>query len=952
MRRNVKVLALIMTLIMALSAVAVVLAVNTSAITKTNDYLVISGSEMAGAGEIWGITTKSTANGVWSFTTDNNDPYVNLASMANVGDTILRTYPYMVVRYKTSQFTSMEIFCGHPGVAHRRVSMPAPATNGQWGCLFYDFSPFPDPYRSWFRLEVATASGINMEIAEVVLFKNVADVTNYHSVYSKAGSSTTPTVLTFNDWGFHGGNTGRNESSGSVSSITEVRPDNQEAMFNEGGYFTRLTSHSADGWVAFKQANTDISSGIKNFKKIAVRYRAPSSVNGQIMQIFFGYDSGNWSEGNSVQVTVNGDDSWQWAFFTKPTNRSYDSIRFDYISGVGHIDIAEVYFYNDDADIYNAQVGMYCRRNGGTTWFHSGMYMLHKDSNTYFQSVGTVSGGTLAGKHRSATGASFDYGTTTVTTVGRTFCIKEGTHSAHNESTTTVVSTPTCTASGSTKHSCSLCGELQRTSTQAAKGHTNKTLAAVPATCTATGLTEGKQCTVCNVVTTAQQTTAKLPHTEAIDAAVAATCTTTGLTQGCHCSVCQTVITAQTVTQALGHNEVTDSAVDPDCTNTGLTAGKHCDRCHEILVKQNVVNALGHAMVSVPKVAPTYTTVGHEVGSTCSRCTEATVQGAEIPKLNPLITYNVALGEKFAVNVKYVAFSGVNISTSGTCSSTLTDETDAFGNPIAILTISDVSAKEVGTTFTVTETASGYSTVVSVAGYCDQLDTLYAGKTAEDLTAQYVSAGMNANDAAAKANKDLLAYDTTKSISLYGQAAQNYFNQDAADHAALADKVQAYVPTNTSKTVSNTGRVVFKGASVVFGDEVELLFKMENYNNEQIYVNGVLVPENEIKSRLSTDGTYVYFSILVTPANYSTSYTVRAGSIEAGDLIPEDSEDYNGFEGDYYTGASTVTYSVDTYIASMQAKYAGDSSNKGLATLNLINALGSYGLAASAYAAA
>ena len=42
-------------------------------------------------------------------------------------------------------------------------------------------------------------------------------------------------------------------------------------------------------------------------------------------------------------------------------------------------------------------------------------------------------------------------------------------------------------------------------------------------------------------------------HTEVTDAAVAPTCTATGLTEGKHCSVCNTVIVAQETVAALGH---------------------------------------------------------------------------------------------------------------------------------------------------------------------------------------------------------------------------------------------------------------------------------------------------------------------------------------------------------------------------------------------------------------
>ncbi|NLG25711.1 MAG: hypothetical protein GX558_10170 [Clostridiales bacterium] len=85
---------------------------------------------------------------------------------------------------------------------------------------------------------------------------------------------------------------------------------------------------------------------------------------------------------------------------------------------------------------------------------------------------------------------------------------------------------------------------------------------------------------------------AKLPHTEVIDAAVAATCTATGLTEGKHCSVCETILVAQEVTPKLGHNYKVKETVKPTCTEKGYKVMR-CSRCGDEY-KTGYTDALGH----------------------------------------------------------------------------------------------------------------------------------------------------------------------------------------------------------------------------------------------------------------------------------------------------------------------------------------------------------------------
>ncbi len=76
--------------------------------------------------------------------------------------------------------------------------------------------------------------------------------------------------------------------------------------------------------------------------------------------------------------------------------------------------------------------------------------------------------------------------------------------------------------------------------------HIQQTLPAKAATCTATGLTEGKTACGCGEVPAVkQQTIAKTAHKETTITGKAATCTATGLTDGKKCSVCGTVTVKQ-----------------------------------------------------------------------------------------------------------------------------------------------------------------------------------------------------------------------------------------------------------------------------------------------------------------------------------------------------------------------------------------------------------------------
>ena len=126
--------------------------------------------------------------------------------------------------------------------------------------------------------------------------------------------------------------------------------------------------------------------------------------------------------------------------------------------------------------------------------------------------------------------------------------------------------------------------------------HSEATLPAVPATCTETGLTEGRYCTTCEAVLVAQTEVPALGHSFAEGEILkAATCTETGL-KTCVCSACG--ISEEQIIPATGHTVVTDPAVPATCTERGLTEGQHCSACGEILVAQKSTPILGHTYVN------------------------------------------------------------------------------------------------------------------------------------------------------------------------------------------------------------------------------------------------------------------------------------------------------------------------------------------------------------------
>ena len=236
---------------------------------------------------------------------------------------------------------------------------------------------------------------------------------------------------------------------------------------------------------------------------------------------------------------------------------------------------------------------------------------------------------------------------------------------------------PTCTEKGSKHNICVDCQTLLNTEEIAANGHTpGEWIEDKASTCTEEG-SKHQVCTVCNE-TTATETIAMKEHGSVVDAAVAATCTTTGLTEGSHCPDCTLVHVKQEVTEKIDHayNEGVVTTA-PTAATVGVKTFT-CTACSETKTEE------------IAKLAPTMVEAGDKwnkkmetllvfrTDAAFADFTEVRINGAVLPSENYTVSdangIKVELKREYLETLELGEYTIEVASASGAASATFTVE--------------------------------------------------------------------------------------------------------------------------------------------------------------------------------------------------------------------------------------------------------------------------------------
>lgn len=207
-----------------------------------------------------------------------------------------------------------------------------------------------------------------------------------------------------------------------------------------------------------------------------------------------------------------------------------------------------------------------------------------------------------------------------------------GTQSAESDSESDVhvhafskwatVLAPSCTKGGLRARMCS-CGEKE-VEELPESGHTETVMGATAATCTQTGLTEGKKCSACNTVLLEQSV---IPITEHVyDGEDDTVCNTCGYERNVIC---------------LHENTVTIAGKKATCIEDGVSDGEKCTDCNTVILNQEVIPAFGHKNKIISEKKATCQAEGYTGDTVCAVCNAPISKGKVTAKTDHVNTETV-----------------------------------------------------------------------------------------------------------------------------------------------------------------------------------------------------------------------------------------------------------------------------------------------------------------------
>lgn len=362
-----------------------------------------------------------------------------------------------------------------------------------------------------------------------------------------------------------------------------------------------------------------------------------------------------------------------------------------------------------------------------------------------------------------------------------------------------------------------------------------------PATCTETGIeVVTVTCNDCGkVVSTTENTIPMIPHTEKVVPGKAATCTETGLTDGKVCDVCGTVIVAQEEIPMKAHTEVEIPAVAATCTEGGKTAGVKCSVCGTIITAPQDTDKLGHDFtVEVPgsAVAPTVDAPGKEADMKCSRC-DAVQTGAVIPAL---ASYEITVE---ATDLGTVTLNGADVTDGATV------KVEA-GSTVTLTAEAAEGAKFLGWTANGLTTVSTDTTFTTVALANVTYTPVFEKADATSFTVVFADAYGNIVSSQVVTDASQLVIPAAPARSGYVAATENGWSMTDAEIKALTSsatvialyelaETEGYTVTATGATITGDG--IEATADVVTGVAYDTLVTVYKEGAKGWSVNGVTV---------------------------------------------------------------------------------------------------------------